>query len=396
MQQLLKPLALCVAGVLFAAAPAAAQFGGVAAPFGGGGSTGGAGGKVQTAAARKAEAQILEAMAKPCTIEFKEVPLTDVVTFFKKTCNVNVVLDTIALDEIGIGSDTPVTLSVDKITVRSALALLLKPLDLTWMIRNEVLMITTYEEAEGNLSTRMYPVGDLTKETAEDGGLVHRGAGPGADYDSMIDAITRTIEPESWDEVGGPGSITGLTVAGKNLLVVSQTDGVHEQLVNFFAALRDVPAMPGKKPAKANGEAGGGYEGAGSEGMGAGKPAADKSGAVLKIYPLDPNQIDRDADLAKLIEKSVEPRSWKAEDYSVTGVAGAVVVRNTKDVHKQVVSLLNGMQVLRDEANSYYSGGSSFGVGSGGFGGGGGLGGGGGGGFGGGGNAGGFFGAAGK
>ena len=35
------------------------------------------------------------------------------------------------------------------------------------------------------------------------------GGGPVADFDSLIELITSTIEPESWDEVGGPGSIDG-------------------------------------------------------------------------------------------------------------------------------------------------------------------------------------------
>ncbi|MEQ8788577.1 MAG: hypothetical protein RIC55_19865 [Pirellulaceae bacterium] len=69
------------------------------------------------------------------------------------------------------------------------------------------------------------------------------GAGPGglgggarADFDSLIELITTTISPDSWDEVGGPGSISGFET---NLsLVVSQTQEVHDQLADLLEQLR--------------------------------------------------------------------------------------------------------------------------------------------------------------
>jgi general secretion pathway protein D len=68
-------------------------------------------------------------------------------------------------------------------------------------------------------------------------------AGPGglsggsqADFDSLIDLITTTIAPTTWDTVGGPGSVapfeTNLT------LVVSQTQEVHEQIADLLQQLR--------------------------------------------------------------------------------------------------------------------------------------------------------------
>ena len=36
-----------------------------------------------------------------------------------------------------------------------------------------------------------------------------RGGGSGADFTQLIDLITATIAPQSWDDVGGPGSISG-------------------------------------------------------------------------------------------------------------------------------------------------------------------------------------------
>ena len=61
------------------------------------------------------------------------------------------------------------------------------------------------------------------------------GAGQ-ADFDSLIQLITSTVAPTTWDEVGGPGSIAPFAT---NLsLVVNQTQEVHEQIVDLLKQLR--------------------------------------------------------------------------------------------------------------------------------------------------------------
>ncbi len=62
------------------------------------------------------------------------------------------------------------------------------------------------------------------------------GGGVQADFDSLIELITSTIAPQSWDDVGGPGAIQGFET---NLsLVVSQTQEIHEQIADLLAQLR--------------------------------------------------------------------------------------------------------------------------------------------------------------
>lgn len=71
------------------------------------------------------------------------------------------------------------------------------------------------------------------------------GNGPGgaggaalADFDTLIDLITTTIAPDSWDEVGGPGAVESFPT---NLsLVVSQTQDVHEQIEDLLEQLRQL------------------------------------------------------------------------------------------------------------------------------------------------------------
>ena len=75
------------------------------------------------------------------------------------------------------------------------------------------------------------------------GGTMPMGGGPGglgggsqADFDSLIELITTTIAPDSWTEIGGEGSISPYE---NNLtLVVSQTQEVHEDIVDLLEQLR--------------------------------------------------------------------------------------------------------------------------------------------------------------
>jgi general secretion pathway protein D len=62
------------------------------------------------------------------------------------------------------------------------------------------------------------------------------GGGAQADFDSLIELITTTVKPQTWDEVGGPGSISEFQ---NNLsLVISQTEDVHEEIVDLLEQLR--------------------------------------------------------------------------------------------------------------------------------------------------------------
>ncbi len=90
-----------------------------------------------------------------------------------------------ALADESIDRDLPVELQVTGIPLRSALRLLLNPLQLTYIIQDDVMKITTQiavEEEEDFLETRIYPVGDLVipiQSLQGGGGGVGGGVGGG-------------------------------------------------------------------------------------------------------------------------------------------------------------------------------------------------------------------------
>ncbi|MEW4456229.1 hypothetical protein AB1L30_26425 [Bremerella sp. JC817] len=118
-------------------------------------------GSVDLAATGNAEQKIFQQLDAETKIQFIDTPLEEVVGYLKQLHGIEIQIDNRALEEIGLSTDTPVTRNIEGISLRSALRLMLKELDLTYIVANEVLMITTPEEAESELITKVYPVADL-------------------------------------------------------------------------------------------------------------------------------------------------------------------------------------------------------------------------------------------
>lgn len=196
--------------------------------------------RIESEAESRAREQIEEALARAGSVDYVDTPLSDVAADLRNRLGVSVVLDRTTLSDAGITSDTPVTASIRGASFRSLLHLLLHDLKVTWIIRNEVILITTQEEAESQVETRLYPVLDLVAASGATPDKAVRGE---HDYDTLIDTITTTIEPDSWDEVGGPGTIAEYPGAGA--LVISQTAEIHEQVERVLAAIRRVKAIQG-------------------------------------------------------------------------------------------------------------------------------------------------------
>jgi hypothetical protein len=109
----------------------------------------------------KTEEKIRRALDQPTTVEFLDLPLEDAITFLKEYHNINIYIDRATLADEGVAIDQPVTLKLAGVTLRSVLKLLLEPVQLTYVIEDEVMKITTSAKAGEKLVTRVYPVADL-------------------------------------------------------------------------------------------------------------------------------------------------------------------------------------------------------------------------------------------
>lgn len=108
-----------------------------------------------------AEAKIRRELATPTMVEFAETPLDEAVDYLQDVHGIAIQLDRKALEEAGVFDDSPVTLDVENVSLRTVLRLMLRPMDLTYVVEDEVLMITTVEVASQKIVTAVYPLGDL-------------------------------------------------------------------------------------------------------------------------------------------------------------------------------------------------------------------------------------------
>ena len=93
--------------------------------------------------------------------EFEETPLRDVIQVIRDEHRIPVVIDQKALEAANLTPDMPISSKLSDMSLRSALRNILGQVDLTYVVKDEVLKITTREQAEQELEVRVYPVADL-------------------------------------------------------------------------------------------------------------------------------------------------------------------------------------------------------------------------------------------
>ena len=88
--------------------------------------------------------------------------------YLAKLAGVNLYLDPQGLAEEGVTTDTPVTIDLhNEIMLKSALNLILEPLHLSYVIKDEVLKITSEQMRDSQVYTVTYNVADLVIPDSE-------------------------------------------------------------------------------------------------------------------------------------------------------------------------------------------------------------------------------------
>jgi type II secretory pathway component GspD/PulD (secretin) len=241
------------------------------------------------------EQEIERSLSTPVTVNFVDTPLKKVLEDLGTTQGININIDEQAVEEDMISLDRPVTKKLDNISLKSALNILLQDAKLTWVVRNEVLEVTTESHSKEKNVVRVYQVADLVVPIQQANmpaygpqvSAPHAGqqapaspitTNPGATpYSSqfglnggqpvgsgtleaqqnvpmaggvavvkqtpevamaeqLISLIKSAIAPKSWSDVGGQGTIDyhPFTMS----LVVNDTPDIQEQVADLLDALR--------------------------------------------------------------------------------------------------------------------------------------------------------------
>jgi general secretion pathway protein D len=108
------------------------------------------------------ELEIQRRLKTPVQMRYEDRPLREVIDSLSQLTGVNIHLDARGLNQEGVTSDTPVTFNLNReIQLKSALNLILEPLHLSYVIKDEVLKITSEQLRDGELQTYTYNVADL-------------------------------------------------------------------------------------------------------------------------------------------------------------------------------------------------------------------------------------------
>ncbi|MGH7138108.1 MAG: leucine-rich repeat domain-containing protein, partial [Pirellulales bacterium] len=92
-------------------------------------------------AGQRLSPQLTETFMQPTELEFRQQPLNDVIAYLAKKHHVDLAIDSKSLTAAGIGLDVPVTCSMNHITLKSALELVLTQLDLVAEAEGEKVVI---------------------------------------------------------------------------------------------------------------------------------------------------------------------------------------------------------------------------------------------------------------
>jgi hypothetical protein len=157
-------------------------------------------------------------------LNYADRSLHDVLSHLQDEYGIPIQMDRTALEEAGIEPSSPVTRSLHNISLRSALRLILRNLQLTWIIKDEVLMITTNESAEKDLDTCVYNVHGLVDDSDP------------KSVKALIDVICSCVATDTWAENGGGHAEVRPLPSG--LLVVSQTAAVQEEVFALLDKIR--------------------------------------------------------------------------------------------------------------------------------------------------------------
>jgi hypothetical protein len=291
----------------------------------------------------------LQSPLKATGLDFADTPLEEIVALLQEEYGIPIKLDTPALSEMGLSPDEPVTISLRSISLHAALRLMLKQIGLTYLIQDEVLLITTPDEAERQLRTCVYDVRDLVDAAKAHG------------TDEIIDAIVSCVATETWAENGGGEAEIRSLKPG--LLVVSQMQSVHEQIRELLATIRAIRSQP-------SGNASHDAAAAHLSGAGAVSDEVVTRSYFLQINP-PPDNKQFSGQVRELITTALPEAEWDVrlptgQGVLLTVLPDRIVLRHRESVHNKVEALLTDTGIASALRGDRGEAGTAFGGGGGG------------------------------
>lgn len=153
-----------------------------------------------------------ERLALPATVQVIGTPLKDVVADLGNRVGMAITISTGNSAEDSRYGEMPITRCLGGVSLELMLSLMLHGTPLGWKVENDHVILCKVEQVSGSLVLGEYKVDSLKCQ----GGL-----------DAIGACIRRTVEPATWDSVGGPAS---LHAKARGTLTVRATHTVHRKI----------------------------------------------------------------------------------------------------------------------------------------------------------------------
>lgn len=181
------------------------------------------------------EKAILKSLNSLVSVHFKDTRFEDAIKALSEQLGQPIILDKTALQEAQVNYDSKVTMDIPRVAARTVLRKLLGEFGLAYVIRDQTIEVTSTLKAKEMMVTRSYYLGDLVGisrlgglEELRLGGIQYTQQQMAKQVQQIIDVIQSSIEPSSWRESGGSGTI--FFHAPSMSLVIKQSAEVHYML----------------------------------------------------------------------------------------------------------------------------------------------------------------------
>jgi hypothetical protein len=200
--------------------------------------------KKEVKSPREAAIELDNKLNGPANMEFIETPLKDVILYLQELHGIPFVLKVKKLEEAGIAPDKPITKNLKGVRLSTALELILEDLDLTYIVNDGLIMITSIDDAAAWTDIRIYDCRDLLAMGA--GGGDKSPSPTPQSAENLVNLIRSVVDAASWSEAGGPGAIYDYN----GLVVVGQTAPTHKKIERMLNMLREAAGMDTAKGVK--------------------------------------------------------------------------------------------------------------------------------------------------
>lgn len=186
----------------------------------------------------KSAERIAAALVNETVVSFIDTPLGDVVSYLSDLHQIPIQIDEEALQGEALDKTDPITIDKSGVKLKSVLNLILDPLNLTYVVENETLLITSQARSIEKLETQVYEIRKLTLA--------------GMKPDQLISTIMHETTG-LWLNLDGAGGTISAVPGG---LVVKQSQQMHREILAMLKQLEllvengQAQSRPQSHPAK--------------------------------------------------------------------------------------------------------------------------------------------------